>query len=300
MKIVHIGGTYVGAQKKIEHSIHNYCRTKGHESTILYAIGNTDDEQIICYEKKISNLIRRALRKINKNPHSSFLGTVCVIHYLEKLRPDIVNLHILHHGYIDYILLLSYLAKRRIPVVFTAHDMWFFTGGCYYYTNIKCEGFQQGCKKCPKGTKEVDCSSRKTEKYLKKKLYLYSKLSSVSFVSVSPWVYSEMVKSEIGKYPQYMIMNAVGDTKYMPCNVRKSEKFTIIGVAANWDKRKGIDRFLELAVELNDICNIVLVGNILDEQKNEAPSNVSFVGPVTDMYKLYELYASSDLHVSMS
>ena len=65
---------------------------------------------------------------------------------------------------------IKFLSKKNIPVVFTVHDMWNFTGGCYYYTNVNCDGFKSGCKKCPKKTKEIDCSNRKTSKYFKKKM----------------------------------------------------------------------------------------------------------------------------------
>ena len=132
MKIVQIGGTFVSAQKKIESSIHNFVKAAGHESKILYAISESNDENIICYETRFQNLIRRFLRKyIGKNPHFSVLSTLNIIRHIEKYKPDVVNFHVMHNGYMDYVILLKYLAKKSIPVVFTAHDMWYFTGGCY-------------------------------------------------------------------------------------------------------------------------------------------------------------------------
>jgi len=301
MKVMQIGGTFVNAQRKIESSIHSFIQAAGHESVILYAIGESNDKNIIRYENHLLEIIRRFCRKyLGKNPHYSIFSTMNILRHIKKFQPDIVHFHVMHQGYLDYIVLLKYLAKKKIPVVFTAHDMWYFTGGCYYYTNVGCDGFKCGCCDCPKTFNELDCAGDQTDKYLKIKMELFRKLENIAFVSVSPWVYSEMMKSDLSAYPQYMIMNSIDDFGYSVQSAKKNEIFTIIGVAANWDDRKGIRRFYELGKALIGKCNIVLVGNIREELKENVPSNIHFTGSVTDLNELYRLYANSDLHVSMS
>ncbi len=301
MRILQIGATFVGAQKKIEYAIHKHALQQGYESSILYAIGESDDPKIICYENRLDSLVRRGLRKVvGKNPRFAFISTLKLIRQIRKYRPDLVHIHIIHHGYLDYEWLLKYLAKIKKPVVFTVHDMWFFTGGCYYYSTVGCDGFMNGCNNCPKSTWELDCQNGATAKYLKKKLKLFSDLKDVSFVSVSPWVYSEIKKSKLAHYPQYLIMNSVdkaGDIKSEP---KKKDRFTIIGVATNWDDRKGLNRFYELGSKLKGICDIILVGNVAENLKKDAPSNITFYGYANSADELYDLYSSCDLHVSMS
>lgn len=58
---------------------------------------------------------------------------------------DVVHLHNLHSGFFNY-LALPRLA-RRIPVVWTLHDMWAMTGHCGY--SLECERWKSGCGSCP-------------------------------------------------------------------------------------------------------------------------------------------------------
>ena len=47
---------------------------------------------------------------------------------LQALAPDVVHLHWVNAGFVS----VSEIAALRLPVVWTAHDMWPFTGGCHY------------------------------------------------------------------------------------------------------------------------------------------------------------------------
>lgn len=300
MKVLQIGGTFVSAQKIIENGIHGQLIKCGHESHILYAIGDSDDKNIVCYESRLWNLVRRLLTKIfGYNPRFAFASTCRIIRYIKKWKPDIVHLHILHHGYVDYILLLEYLAEKQIPVMFTVHDMWGATGGCYHYTNICCDGYLRGCVGCRADKSRLDCDRSKTAEYFSRKTALYKKLKTPCFVGVSQWVSDELSRTALSAYQIHTIWNSIDE----PCGTaaaEKNEKFTVVGVAAYWDNSKGLDKFLKLADLLGDGYRIILVGNAGDEAKAAAPENIVFTGPITDRRKLFELYASSDLHVSMS
>ncbi len=298
MNILQIGVAYVGAQKEIEYSIHKHLLNKGYQSYILYAIGNNTKNNIIKYENRFENLLRRTLRKyVSKSPHSAFFSTLKIIHNIKKIKPDLVHLHVLHHGYVDYILLLRYLAKAKIPVVYTAHDMWLNTGGCYYYTKANCNAFLDSCKNCPLSSELVDCATKHTEKYLNLKKELVSKLDKFSVVCVSEWVQNEIKRSFLSAYPMYCIPNAI-KTEECISDSKKYDRLTVIGVAACWDERKGFKRFIELAEMICDFADILLIG---DTPENcVVPPNIKLYGRIDDKRELYRLYSSSDLHVSLS
>ena len=307
MRVLQIGATYVGAQKKIESAIHSFLIGSGHESYILYAYGNSKDANIIKYESKLALYVRRGVwSKVVKSPHAALLSTIELLRRIENISPDIVHIHIIHHGYIDYPLLFNYLAKKRIPVVYTLHDMWIFTGGCYYYSEELCNAFVYGCKKCLKCKSELDCNPKKTEYYHALKNVLLANLHRVAFVAVSDWVKSEAEKTELQKYPIYTIWNSLDSGLYRNICVTnqrgqvRSKKFRIIGVANSWSHRKGISRFFELATMLDNDYEIILVGGISNLLKNGAPKNVLFVGAVDSESHLAELYSSADIHISMS
>ena len=302
MRILQIGAAYVGAQRQIEGAIHRYLRKEGHESRILYAVGEADGPDIIRYETKLDNLLRRGLNKvIGKDHRFAHTSTRKLIRQIERYAPELVHLHTIHHGYLDYEMLLRYLGRKQIPVVFTMHDMWSFTGGCYHYTNPSCDGYKSGCVHCEKKT-AMDCDPARAEKLFQKKKELFRLQKSICFVAVSEWVHDEAMKSMLKDHPQYTVWNAF-DLPHCDLEKRRlseNEKFRVIGVAGSWDAGKGISLFLELAKLLGESFEILLVGNANRSVQAAAPANVRFAGRIADKTQLMELYAASDLHVSMS
>ena len=63
---------------------------------------------------------------------------------VERFKPDLVNLHWINGG----IASISSVGKLDVPVVWTLHDMWPFTGGCHYSGG--CTQYRASCDKCPK------------------------------------------------------------------------------------------------------------------------------------------------------
>ena len=301
MRILQVGAAFVGAQKLIEGEIHRWLIKNGHESKVLFAVGEPDDDNTVCYETPIERLLRRTMCKaFGTNPCFSFLQTRRIVWHIKRWKPDVVHLHVLHHGYVDYIFLFNYLARKRIPVVFTLHDMWAATGGCYYYSAQRCEKFQDGCRTCEADPATLDCRPKQTEKLFSVKKALFEKLDKLCFVAVSPWVEAEARRTMLARYPLCTVWNALASPLDADLSRQTTGKFRILGVAACWDKRKGIDRFFELAQLLGDRFEIKLVGDAEETIKAKAPRNILFLGRVNDPAQLFALYTQADLHVSMS
>lgn len=66
----------------------------------------------------------------------------------------------------------------------------------------------------------------------------------------------------------------------------------IIGVAAIWDKRKGLEDFVKLSKLLDDKYKIVLVG-LTGEQIKALPDAIIGMGRTNSVAELAELYADS-------
>ena len=296
-----IGAAFVGAQEKIESGIHKQLLNKGYDSVILYATGVSEVSGIIRYESKLLNLLRRGLIKIfGKNDIFASFSTMKLIKLLKKYNPDVVHLHVLHHNYVNYAMLLNYLAKKNIPVLFTMHDMWAFTGGCYHYTEMNCQNYKSECKVCPAKEQKLDCRVRSVEKNFKKKKKLFGKIKRIAFSTVSSWVYNQMDESFLNHYPRYLVRNAVSIDRLPEKKLVKDGIFKIVGVASSWNEEKGIFRFLKLAESLGNGFEIILAGNVSNEIKQIAPSNITFVGMISNKVELSKIYDSSDLHVSLS
>ena len=303
MKIVQIGGALNGAQKIIEEAIHHRAIEMGHESYIFYAWGQSNESRIIQYGNKLENLFTRALRKyVGKKSRYSAPQTRRLIRYIKRIKPDVIHLHVLHHGYTDYEMLFKYLVKAQIPVVYTMHDMWAFTGGCYHYHSLKCSGFQTGCTHCPNLSQGLDNEVKNVENTWNTKKMLLLKLKNLHFVAVSSWVAEEMKRSFLASFPVSVIPNGVPKyiCKSLSIDSDPIEKARVICVAASWTKAKGLDTLIELASMLTDEVELLMVGGVSEEAKKNAPSNMLFYGYCRDREHMRNLYQTATVHVSAS
>ena len=74
------------------------------------------------------------------------------------------------------------------------------------------------------------------------------------------------------------------------------DKFILLGVAFVWEKRKGVDVFIELAKRLDERFKIVLVGTNEDFDK-QLPANIISVHKTDNQQELAELYSAADLFI---
>lgn len=76
-----------------------------------------------------------------------------------------------------------------------------------------------------------------------------------------------------------------------------SGKYVILGVVAIWDKRKGLDDFIELEKDLPKNCQLVLVG-LNTKQKKEMSNNIICFEKTSNVEELSEIYAIADVFVN--
>lgn len=230
-----------------------------------------------------------------------------LIKQIDEIKPDIIHMHNIHDHYLNYPLLFEYLAKADIPVVWTQHDCWAFTGGCMYYDLQNCDKWKNGCKDCPEH-RAILCNT--TEKQYALKRELLSKIKNLTYVPVSDWLGDALRESHQKERPIMTIHNGVDISLFKPvamCSEVKSGssfdkptsqgKFRIIGVAAIWDKRKGLEDFIKLRSMLPDEYEITLVG-LTPEQVKALPSGIKGITRTTNVQELVQLYSESDVFVN--
>lgn len=225
---------------------------------------------------------------------------------IEKFHPSVINLHNIHGYYLNVEILFNYLEISNIPVVWTLHDCWPFTGHCTYFDRYNCLKWQSCCERCPnsKGYPKSLCLDRSKSNYKHKK-ELFNKPNNITFVSPCHWMERLVRQSFLSKYPVVTIHNGVDIDVFKSMEsteIRKElgiapDKKIILGVASTWDRRKGFDDFVTLSQQLDNNHQIVLVG-LNDKQEASLPKNMIGIKRTENIQQLAELYSLANVFVN--
>lgn len=90
------------------------------------------------------DLLPKPLLTRRDDPISLGLQTARLDKLVQRFSPDVVNLHWINGG----IASIRSASRLTVPVIWTLHDMWAFTGGCHYAGD--CQQYRQSCTFCPK------------------------------------------------------------------------------------------------------------------------------------------------------
>ena len=182
------------------------------------------------------------------------------IDWVEEFNPDIIHLHNIHGYYINIEILFNYLKKCKKKIIWTLHDCWTFTGHCAYFDYYGCNKWESGCKgicACKKDYPATLLLSRAEENYQIKKS-LFTGINNLTIVTPSQWLASLVKKSFLSEYNVKVIHNGVNTDVFQPTPSEiKSiysigNKKIILGVASIWDRRKGLETFIELSKQIED------------------------------------------------
>lgn len=235
-------------------------------------------------------------------------ATLKLVDEIERISPDIILFHNLHGYYLNIEILITYLKKKRIPLFWTLHDCWPFTGHCSFFDAYNCEKWKTHCGHCPnsKGYPKSLFFDNSTRNFDKKKALL-SDLASVSLVPVCQWMSNVVADSFMKMHPRFVVYNGTDISVFSPqkrnewSETRKryciDRRFVVLGVASTWDKRKGLNDFLWLASQLPQDYQIVLVG-LSKEQVRCLPATIIGIKRTESVHELASLYSLSDVFVN--
>ena len=245
-------------------------------------------------------------RLTDRHGLASWSATRRFIDEIQALKPDIIHIHNIHGYFLNYKILFDFLAHSDIPVVWTVHDCWLYTGHCYHYAAAGCYKWQSLCEDCPQKF-EFPASylvDRSRQNYLDKK-EAFTSVPNMTIVTVSEWMKNEMSNSFLKNCQFQVILNGIDLNVFSVQDneqgVRQryglGDKRIILGLASIWSKEKGWDDFIEMAKMLNDNELIVLVG-VSEEQQEQLPSNIVGIRRTENVQQLAELYSAADVFVN--
>lgn len=306
MKLLQINSTLNwGSTGRIAEEIGKAVLSKGWESHIAYGrYCNNSVSQVIKIGNKwdVYNHVLQT-RLFDNHGLTSRKATKYLIRQIKEISPDIIHLHNIHGYYLNYQLLFDFLSKIDIPIVWTLHDCWLFTGHCSHYSCIGCKRWRTLCHDCPQ-EKAYPSSwlMDRSEQNFRDKLYAFTSVKNMTLVPVSEWLAVELQQSFLKDYPIQVIYNGIDTDEFSPLHIKKNnlgleDKFTILGVASVWSSRKGLADFIKLRKILSDDYNIVLIG--LDEKQiKHLPKGVIGIKRTNSVQELAAYYSVSDVFLN--
>lgn len=264
----------------------------------------------VSVKDKILNKLRPTLDaipvKFYKNKEDSlfspsFLPFSSVIEMINDINPDIVHLHWVCHGMIN----VEDIARINVPIVWTLHDDWVFTGGCHIKWD--CDKYQNNCGSCPRlGSINENDLSRKVFNRKKK---AFSKIDQLIIVGVSHWLKDCAKKSALLKDKKIInLPNPLDTGKYKPFDkdkakelwcLPKNKKLILFGAnSATADINKG---FIELCEALAKIkstdVEFVVFGSSEPKKSQDFGVKTHYLGNVHDDVSLITIYSLADVMV---
>ncbi len=300
-KILIINSVYgIRSTGRIVKDLHDATNQVGWESYVIYGRIQQPYEKNVHYIGNKTQVVYEMAKTAVFGHHGlgSELWTNRIIEHINEINPDIIHLHNIHGYYVNVASLFKYLKTLDVPIVWTLHDCWAYTGHCAYYTYVACDKWKTGCHHCPalKTYPYSILSDRSKKNYLEKREF-FTGLNSCTLVTPSKWLSKEVKTSYLKDYPVEVIPNGIDLEVFKPQEHRSSTRFTILAVANIWEERKGLKYCLELAEYLSEDEQLVIIG-LNDVQVKGLPKHVIGIKRTESVQELVDWYNRADVYIN--
>ena len=271
MRIVIINSVYqYGSTGTIVSNLSKGLADNGHECHVIYSRNNTINGPTIHRYYSPLGFYTHVLAGVVLDRHGLYSksNTRKILNKLDEIKPDVVNLHNLHGFYINYPMLFQYLQHHHIPILYTLHDCWSFTGYCSHFTRNGCMQWKNGCKHCSvRNVYPYRLFSNSERNYLTKQ-YCYHN-QKIHLVVPSNWLKEIVSQSMWKNTPISVIPTQINTEIFNPddsgddlnlSRLQLSEYKIILSVASIWTKAKGEADLWRLAQILSDKYRVVMIG----------------------------------------
>lgn len=227
----------------------------------------------------------------------SVFSTFDLIRKLKAYSPDVINLHVVNDCNLCMPLLLHFVKKRHLPVVWTFHDVRAMTGRCANFDEVDCDKWKTGCHDCPENNPWQTLSlidNTRLEWNLRKRWF--ASVENLTIVTPSEWL-AGFVRLSFFKDRNIMVINNGIDTAEFArrqdaraVNIPNGGKKIVLGVAAVWNNSKGLDTMIWLSRQLGDDYRVVVLGKMTEEQRQSVPPKMLCLQPTSSKQELIAVY----------
>ena len=149
MKVLFVNLVYgTGSTGKIIADIMNLLKKHGNDVKALYGTGVcSDNADAVKVSGDFGFYFHNAVSRFTDHAGLySWAATRKMIREIRAFQPDLIHLHTLHGFYVNYEMLFRFLKEANIPVVWTLHDCWTFTGHCTHFSQVQWVQWQTECR----------------------------------------------------------------------------------------------------------------------------------------------------------
>ncbi|AFY71866.1 glycosyl transferase group 1 [Thalassoporum mexicanum PCC 7367] len=267
------GGAAIAAYR-----LHQGLTQLGIESQMLVQEKLSDDHRVVTSQTKLGkgwakiapSIDRLLLQRYPHRDRTTYSLQWLPNNLVERvinLKPNILNLHWVCESFLRIEDLARLQQVLQVPIVWTLHDMWPFTGGCHY--SFDCDRYQQKCGTCPQlhSNKENDLSHW----IWQRKIRTWPNLN-MAIVAPSKWLAEQARQSMFMHLPIHHIPYGIDTNAYRPIDqsqcrsvlgVPEHKKILLFGAHSLSEPRKGGDLLIAALQAIpaslkQDLCLLTL------------------------------------------
>ena len=306
-----------GSTGRTTRDLADYLEQQGHECYVAYGHLTTTYHRAFKIGGKWENLFHNVFytRLLGLHGYGTRCGTKRLLKWIDEIKPDIIHLRNLHANYLNFPLLFEYIIDNHIPVVFTLHDCFNYTGKCSHYTALNCNKWQSACNNCPTFRNCIAPSMffDRSNKIFKQKKYYYDQINDLTVVAVSKWLAGEAKKSPMFTSSREItcIYNWIDYNKFHRASREEVDEFYdkynldrgykyLVSVSHGWDNNKSrYNDAITLAKKLPEDYKLILVGEVSIGSTIEEPLlHIPYIEGYRELSVAYSM-AEAYVHLSV-
>lgn len=300
-----------GSTGKIIQDLYNGLNALGWDCYVCFARGHVQkDEHVIKLASETIFKIQALFSRLTGLSYAcSPISTKRLKNIIEKIKPDVVNLHCVNANTIDVVDTLKYLKVNNIPTVVTCHAEFLYTGGCGH--SLTCKQWLDGCKKCPQfrhfnSQLPISWFFDTTSLFWKGLKSAYANFTKLRVTTVSPWVKSRAIQSPFfDKKNISVTTNGVDTTVFYPrkceylrkkLNIKHDARIYLHPTPNFLSPLKGGQYILNFAKRISKTdgtAKVIIIG--FNGSTEPLPDNVIAISHTSNQDELAAYYSLADV-----
>lgn len=294
----------IGSTGSLVYDHHKYLCKDGVDSYVIYGRGaKVYESNILKIGNELYSKIVHFLCDLIKNPNGfGYLNTIRIIETIKVLKPNVVHLHNLNDYYINEKMLLEFLNKKGIKVVYTLHSEMAYLANCGGNAYDCCKWKEKpGCLNCP-----IEKNAFYARKYFIKKERYYGRLNKnlFTFTAVSPWLAKRAKESIIlSRFKILEVQNGVDISVFPEAQHNAKNQNKKIGfITASFDNPNKGGKWIPLLANSFPSSKDIefLIVSLTKPSSLFENQNIKYCGSLTNKTDLYKFISDCDLTLSLS